>query len=212
MNRRTARARGRGNGRGHGGGRVRLAAVCVASAASLALAACSPLSPGDLPLDGTEPWVCDGVSRGSMDLILGEGYTAWQWGDWRDLDRESFLCQVDGIHGSVEVEVWDLGEGEAADRAAAERLQALRDAGGEAIDNPQGVPGSGYRTGSPDDLASTVTAAWVCSPRALEVRLVGTWQDGTRDARADAANLAQQVLPFACGGEAVPGVDYSPQD
>lgn len=180
------------------------------AASTLALSSCSPLTPGDLPLDGSAPWACDGVARGSIDLILGEGYTIWQTGDWRHLERESFLCQVDGVHGHVQVEVWHLGEGEAAETEASARLQAMRDAGGEAIDNPHGVPGSGYRTGSPDDLAETVTAGWVCSPRAVEVRLESVWQDGTRDSRADAANLLQQVLPYACGGEAVPGVDYSP--
>ncbi|GGA56505.1 hypothetical protein GCM10011490_02930 [Pseudoclavibacter endophyticus] len=172
------------------------------------LAACSPLSSEEIPAEPTEPWVCDGVSRQTIDLILGEGYTVTQLGEWTDLEADPFTCEVNGIHGHVVVDVTQRPHATAADEGA-QRLEAWRGDGGVQLENPLGVTGEGYLIGSPGDL---VTAGWVCARRTVEVRLDTVWLDGTRDQQADASALLLQLLPYVCGNEIVPGVDYAPGD
>lgn len=195
----------------HGRSRTRrlaARAVALGAVALAGLTACSPLTPGDIPLEPSAPWACDGVARDSIDKIIGEGYTIVQLGEWTDLEEDPFTCEVNGIHGHVIVDVTERSD-DGASEAGAEQLSEWYDAGGEQISNPQGVPGEGYRTGTPGE---TITAGWVCGVRTAQVTLESVWLDGTRNQLADAANLLQQVLPYACGNEMVPGVDYSPSE
>lgn len=187
-------------------GAVRVAAGAAGVAALLT--ACSPLPAGDVPIEASEPWVCPGVSRSSIELILGEGYTILELGDWADLDDDPFSCEINGIHGNVIVDVRGLPRDEAQAAGADQLARWSASAGAEQISNPHGVPGAGYRSGTPGDV---VTAGWVCGVRTAEVRLEWVWVDDTRNQLADAANLLQQVLPYACANEMVPGVDYAPE-
>lgn len=183
------------------------ASAGLGAIALIALSACSPLPAGEVPIEASEPWVCPGVSRTSVDLMIGEGYTVLELGAWTDLEDDPFTCEVNGVHGNVIVDVTQQPRDE-AQGAGAQQLADWRAAGAEQLDNPHGVPGAGYRSGTPGDV---VTAGWVCGVRTAEVRVEWVWVDDTRDQLADAANLLQQVLPFVCANEVVPGVDYSPE-
>ncbi|MGO2112852.1 MAG: hypothetical protein ACTH31_14705 [Pseudoclavibacter sp.] len=188
--------------------RNRLAAAVAVGAAAVTLAACSPLSAGEIAAEPTEPWACDGVSRGTIDLIIGEGYTVTQLGEWTDLENDPFTCEVNGISGHVVVRIEQQPAGDDG-TAGADQLSSWFNSGGQPIENTVGATGEGYVLGTPGDL---VIAGWVCERRTVEVELDTVWLDGTRDQIDDATRLMQQLLPYACNNVVVPGVDYSPDD
>lgn len=184
----------------------RAAATALAACSALALAGCSPLDGEPVPAEQTAgPWMCDGVSRVSVERIVGNPSVPMQSGDWRTLKDTGFECRVDSPHGAVDIIVTPFSEEEAG-AASAEAVAQWQAADGEPIVDESGSPGQGYLTGEPGQV---VTAGWVCTTRKLEVVLSDVWLDDRRDQRADARNLLVSVLPFACAMRQVPDVDYT---
>lgn len=186
--------------------RRRAAAAALAAALALGLAGCSPLDAEPVPTAQTGgPWMCDGVSRWSVERIVGNPSVPSQAGDWRTLRETGFSCLVDSPHGTVDIIITPFAEEEAAAKAA-DAVARWQAADGERIVDPEGSPGQGYLMGEPGQV---VTAAWACTDRTLEVILSDVWLDDARDQRADARNLLVSIVPYACAMRQVPDVDYT---
>jgi hypothetical protein len=169
-------------------------------AAALALGGCTGPSLDPVPTTATGPWVCDGVSERSAELILGGDAdveaTHNTWGD-----REGgFSCLLE--HGGIlgpSLLVADIPTG----------LMGWGATDGDAVDvmaNKDGArkitaefPGEGY-------VYEGDTAGWVCDGRVVQVS-VGSVDVPGRDRDADVTNLLISTLPWACGGEEAPLAD-----
>lgn len=154
---------------------------------------CSGASLEPVPTTATGDFVCDGVAREGVELILGGRVASVEPSNtW---DDESFLCFVGGEKARVSVSAtptmfatWGGGTDEGVLERASEWMGAVPF-------EAEGAVGAGSR--DPDG------ALWVCGGRLLRVDLSGRLVEG-RDASLDAANLLVSMLPWACGDEEPP--------
>jgi len=157
------------------------------------IAGCASPSLDPVPTVAGGDFLCDGVPREGVELILsGHAESAEPTGTW---EGETFFCWIDGKEVGVDVRArptifatWGGG----TDAGVLERAGEWM--GATPLD-AEDVAGAGYR--HPD------AALWVCNGRLVRVDLSGRLVEG-RDASMDAANLLVSMLPWACGDEEAP--------
>lgn len=164
----------------------------VLAGAGLA-AGCAGQSLDPVPIVAAGDFVCDGVPREGVELILGGPVTKIERRNrW---DDESFLCFVGGAGAHVSISAsptmfatWGGGTDEGVLAEVNESEDAVpfdvESAGGSGMRLPTG-------------------ALWVCDGRLVRVDLTGDLV-GERDWSIDAANLLTSMLPWACNGEDAP--------
>ncbi len=146
------------------------------------------------------PYACPGVPQQAFFLITGvdaesdpSTTTSGEWGG----SESNFNCQIKAEKGSadgragVTVVEQDLA-------VAGTSEEALLDENDSHLVIEADAPGAGVAYQS-TDLA---LARWVCDDRFLSVQVVGVVEG--RDGAQDVANYLVSMLPWACGGEAVP--------
>lgn len=188
--------------------RIRPSATATASAGALTLllllTGCSPLDGEPVPTEQTAgPWACDGVSRVSIERIVGNPSVPYQSGDWRTLSKTGFTCKVDSPNGTIDIVITPYTDGDRGAKAA-ERMNAWQQENGHRIEGVS-APGEGYVGGEPGER---IVAGWSCTDRSVEVTLDSVYMDDRRDQLVDSEHLLVSLLPFACQQREVPDVDY----
>lgn len=164
---------------------------------ALLLAACTGPSTDAVPTTAEGPWICDGVPRTGVELLLGgDAEVTSTGGEWGD-DTEGFSCIVEHPGGGSVIVSEEPTAFETFNASQdADVLGVLSEqAGATAIDAD--APGAGYAYDYP-------AAAWVCDGRLLLVTEGQDFDVDGRDVRDDLANLVVSMLPWACDGASVP--------
>lgn len=168
--------------------------------ASVAVAAgCAGPSLDPVPTVASGEFVCDGVPREGVELILGGAVSTIEpTNRWED---ESFFCWVGGAGARVSIRMRPtkyMSWGGGTDEGVLARASEWRGAVPVDVDSADGA-GTRYTDG----------ALWVCDGRLVRVDLTGALV-AERDSSVDAANLLISMLPWACDGEAPPPATVEP--
>lgn len=178
---------------------ARRAAIAVVVGAGL-VSGCAGPSLDPVPTVASGEFVCDGVPRDGVELILGGPVgTIEPNNGWED---EFFSCWIDGAGARVSVSAsptkfasWGGGTDEGVLARANQSSNAV-------TLEVESAVGSGTRLHH--------RALWVCDGRLVRVDLSGALV-GERDWSVDAANLLISMLPWACDGEEPPPATVEPR-
>lgn len=167
---------------------------------TLLLAACTGPSTDPVPTTADGPWVCDGVPRAGVELLLGgDGEVTSTGGEWGD-DVDGFSCIVEHPGGGSVIVSEEPTAWERFNASEDENVLGVLSEQGGAEPIEADAPGAGYVYDRPG-------AAWVCDGRLLFVSEGQDIDVDGRDVRDDLSNLLVSMLPWACDGASVPAAE-----